>query len=168
MTGLRGSGKSKLGKMIAAKIGWKFVDLDKEIEKQEGRSITEIVEKRGWEYFRAAETKAISSLEDLENTIIATGGGAIIDPDNEKELKKNGKIVYFYVKPEICAERIMESKNRPPLTNKESLEEEMKQLYQERNFRYCKSAFMVFERTEDLEIDRDELIDRLSLTKTKA
>ena len=161
LTGLRGSGKSRVGKIISEKLNWNFIDLDEEIEKHEKMLIKNIVELRGWEYFRAIEAEVAKEISKLDKTVISTGGGTIIDPENEKALKKNGKIIYLYVKPEICAKRILNSKKRPPLTNKESVEEEIKHLYKERNGRYCESANLIFERTEDKEKDAENLIKKL-------
>jgi shikimate kinase len=162
LTGLRGSGKSKIGAMLALKLGMNFVDIDEEITKEEKKKIPEIINSRGWEYFRAIESKIAQKVAKLKNTVISTGGGTILDHENEKALKKNGKIIYLYVKPEIAAARILNSKNRPPLTNKESVDEEMKQLYKERNGRYCESASIIFERSENAEKDCQEIIARLS------
>lgn len=161
LTGLRGSGKTEIGKILAAKLSWDFLDMDEEIEKSEKAKITKIVELRGWEYFRAVENKIAKKVAKLKNTVIATGGGTIIDHNNEKALKKNGKIVYLYVKPAICAARILQNPNRPPLTNKETVEEEIKQLYKERNGRYCESANLIFERTNNLERDTEKILKKL-------
>ncbi len=161
LTGLRGSGKTKIGTMLALKLKMNFIDIDEEIEKEENASIPDIVSVRGWEYFRAVESKVTQEIAKLKNTVISTGGGTILDRENEKALKKNGKIIYLYVKPEIAAKRILNSKNRPPLTNKESVEEEMKHLYKERNGRYCESANLIFERSENAEKDCKEIIKKL-------
>ena len=101
LTGLRGSGKSTIGKLIAEKLKWKFIDLDIEIEKSANSKIKEIVETQGWEYFRTLESNMVKKISKRDKLVIATGGGTIIDPSNEKLLKKNGKIIYLYVKPEI-------------------------------------------------------------------
>ncbi|MCX6735065.1 MAG: shikimate kinase [Candidatus Peregrinibacteria bacterium] len=158
LTGLRGSGKSKIGSILALKLEMNFVDIDEEIVKEEKKKIPEIIDSRGWEYFRALESKVAQKIAELKNTVISTGGGTILDQENEKEFKKNGKIIYLYVKPEIAASRILKDKNRPPLTNKESVEEEMKQIYKERNGRYCESASIIFERSENIEKDCEEII----------
>ncbi len=162
LTGLRGSGKTQLGKILAKKLGWKFVDLDKKIEKAEKMKIAKIVELKGWEYFRAKESEIVKNVAALDKTVIATGGGTIIDKDNKKELKKNGKVIYLYRKPKDCIKYIENDPNKPPLTNQESLEEEMNQIYKERNNCYCKSANLIFHRTENLDKDADELIQKLS------
>ena len=162
LTGLRGSGKSKIGSILALKLKMNFVDIDEEIVREEKKKIPEIIDSRGWEYFRALESKVAKKIAKLKNTVISTGGGTILDQENEKTFKKNGKIIYLYVKPEIAAARILKDKNRPPLTNKESVEEEMKQIYKERNSRYCESASIVFERSENVEKDCEEIIALLS------
>ncbi|MFH1284083.1 MAG: 3-phosphoshikimate 1-carboxyvinyltransferase [Candidatus Peregrinibacteria bacterium] len=161
LTGLRGSGKTKLGMLLAKKLEWDFIDTDKEIEKSEGKSIAKIVELHGWEYFRTKEKEIVKEVADLDKTIIATGGGTILDRDNEKILKKNGKIIYLYVTPDVCAQRIKNSTSRPPLTNKTSVKEEIEQLYKERNGRYCQSSSLIFHRTENLEKDVENLISQL-------
>lgn len=118
LTGLRGSGKTNLGKLIAKELEWDFVDLDNQIEKKELKTIPQIVKEKGWKYFRIVEKEVVKDAAKLDKTVIATGGGAIIDKDNEKELKKNGKVIYLHIKPEVSAKRIINSKGRPPLTNK--------------------------------------------------
>lgn len=162
LTGLRGSGKTEIGKLLAEKLKLDFIDLDEKIEKEEKMSIKEIITLRGWEYFRAKESAITKKIAKLNKTVIATGGGTIIDPENEKALKKNGKIIYLYVKPEVCAKRILNDLNRPPLTNKESVEEEIKELYRQRNGRYCQSANIIFERTKHLERDAQTIIEKLA------
>lgn len=161
LTGLRGSGKTKIGELLAKKIKWDFIDLDREIESEENLTIAEIVNLKGWEYFRAKESEIIKKFANTDKKVISTGGGAIIDRDNEKELKKNGKIIYLYRKPEDCCKYIMNSHSRPPLTNLESIEEEMNYIYKQRNGRYCESANIIFNRTDDLEKDVEGLIKNL-------
>lgn len=165
LTGLRGSGKTGLGKILAKSLKWKFVDIDKIIEKEEKKKIAKIVDLKGWEYFRAKESKVAAQVATLDNTVIATGGGTIIDKENEIELKKNGKIVYLYRKPQDSIKFIENDPNRPPLTNYESVKEEVEELYKERNDRYIKSSNIIFHRTEDLNKDAKELIEKLGLLK---
>ncbi len=161
LTGLRGSGKTKIGKVLSKKLIWDFIDLDREIEKEENMQIKDIVALRGWEYFRAKECEIAKKVAKLDKTVIATGGGTIIDPENEKALKKNGKIIYLYRKPEDCIKYIHADPNRPRLTNQETLEEEMKHLYKERNGRYVESSHIIFHRTKSVEKDSEELIEKI-------
>ncbi len=162
LTGLRGSGKSTIGKLIAEKLKWKFIDLDIEIEKSAKMKIKEIVETHDWKHFRQLENKMVKKISKRDKLVVATGGGTIIDPGNEKLLKKNGKIIYLYVKSEICAERILNDPNRPPLTDKKNTLEEIKHLYKERNKLYTKGANLTFKRSTDVEKDTVELINKLS------
>lgn len=161
LTGLRGSGKTELGKILAKNLKWKFVDIDKVIEQEEKKKIAKIVDLKGWEYFRAKESKVTAQVSTLDNTVIATGGGTIIDKDNELELKKNAKIVYLYRKPQDSIKYIENDTNRPPLTSYESIKEEVEHLYKERNDRYIKSSNLIFHRTDDLKEDAKELITKL-------
>lgn len=162
LTGLRGSGKSKIGKILSEKLGMNFVDLDEEIEKSAGKTIKEIVAEGGWPDFRLLEKSATKKIAKLRSTVIATGGGCIIDPENEKNLKSNGIIVYLDADPLDCAAHIANSTKRPPLTNKKSLEEEMLHLHQERNTRYKESANIVFKRSDDIARDAEKLQKLLS------
>lgn len=161
LTGLRGSGKTKLGALLAKKLKWPFIDLDVAIEKQEKMKIAKIVELHGWEYFRKKENEVTKKVSEADNTIIATGGGTVLDRENEKALKANGKIIYLYRKPEDCIKYIENDPNRPPLTANKTLAEEMDELYKERNGCYCKSAIIIFHRTEDLKEDVDNLIEQI-------
>ncbi|MEK7673028.1 MAG: 3-phosphoshikimate 1-carboxyvinyltransferase [Patescibacteria group bacterium] len=159
LTGLRGSGKSKIGKLLAEKLNKKYIDTDKEIEKLTKSTIPQIVKKHGWPYFRAKESQVTKKLAKVKNTIISTGGGLIIDPTNAKILQKTGKIIYLHVKPEICTKRILESKKRPPLTNKKSILQEMQHLYKERDLTYRKTANIIFDRSQSLERDIKKLLN---------
>ena len=167
LTGLRGSGKSKIGKMLAQKLKMKFVDIDEEIVNEENTSIPDIVAIRGWKYFRTVENKVTQKVAKLKDTVISTGGGTIIDHGNEKALKQNGRIIYLNVKPEIAAKRILKSKKRPPLTNKGSVEEEIRDLYKTRHDRYSESANIIFNRSENLEKDCAQIIERLNVEKER-
>ncbi|MFC1615635.1 shikimate kinase [Patescibacteria group bacterium] len=161
LTGLRGSGKSSIGKILSKKSGWDFIDIDEEVEKAEGKKIKDIIEEKGWDHFRHREKEITQKLADNDNKIIATGGGTIIDSENAKALKRNSKIIYLYRKPEDCIRHILDDPNRPPLTNKESLTEEMNQLYVERNGHYCQNSFKIYQRSEDLVADAETIFKDL-------
>jgi len=157
LNGLRGSGKTKIGKLLSAKLEWKFVDLDKEIEESEKMTIKEIYEKHGWQYFRKKEKDAVKKLEDLEYTVISLGGGTIMDLDNQKILKELGTIIYLDRSPEECLKYI-EGDSRPPLTENKDQLSELKEIYNERKDTYKKTADYIIKRTDDLEKDVDRII----------
>ena len=144
LTGMRGSGKTTIGKELAALMNRKFIDLDEEIEKHVGMPISKIVEKHGWNHFRKLEKEVNKKVAQLRNLVIATGGGTIIDIENEKILRKNGFIVFLKCPVKILAERIKNSETRPSLTDKPVLEE-LEEVWQERKQRYEESADLVFD-----------------------
>ena len=146
LTGMRGSGKTYLGKKIAKILGRKFVDLDSEIEKAEGMSVAEIVKRKGWDYFRKAESKICSRFANTKNLVIATGGGVILNPDNMKALKKNGVNVFIFADPQVLIQRIWKSDNRPALKTDDPISE-LPTIWNERRGLYLKYADFVWDNT---------------------
>ncbi len=113
LTGFMTSGKSTLGKILANVLGWNFFDMDKEVEKDEDSTVTEIFELKGEKYFRTIENTKLRELSKFDNVIIALGGGTLINDDNVKFIKKNGKLIYLRVTPEIIYTRIKKKTDRP-------------------------------------------------------
>jgi len=114
LIGFKSTGKTTLGKIIAEKFKRKFIDIDDEIAKiylqKYGEKITarQIYLKLGDAGYRALEKEVIFSLGDLDNTIIATGGGSVCDPENAKVLGYNGNFIYLDTPKEIIQKRIAE------------------------------------------------------------
>lgn len=115
LTGFMGSGKSTIGPILANTLGWNFFDLDTEIEKKEGNSISRIFEEKGEDYFRRLESEMLSELSSKENSIIALGGGAITFEANLEVLKKTGKTIYLRISPESAYYRLRHKRDRPVL-----------------------------------------------------
>jgi shikimate kinase len=110
LIGLPGSGKSTIGKSLALELSLPFVDLDQEIEKQEGRTIKQIFKQLHEGYFRQLESKALKSYcQSLDSFVLATGGGAPCFFDNMEQINKAGKSVFLDVPPKEIARRIMNS-----------------------------------------------------------
>ncbi len=109
LTGMPGSGKSTVGKILAERLGREFLDIDAEIVKAAGTSIPEIFENHGEAYFRQLETDVIKKLASVGGAVIATGGGAVLKPENIKALKQNGHI-YFIDRP---LESLLPTDDRP-------------------------------------------------------
>ena len=82
LLGFMGSGKSTLGKRLAKKMSWEFLDMDKVLEEQEGMTVTQIFQEKGEAYFREAETQFLQGLDPSMNRIVATGGGAPCHTNN--------------------------------------------------------------------------------------
>ncbi len=124
LIGYRASGKTTVGKTLAKALSRKFIDSDKQIIKQNNMDIADIVKKYGWDFFRQQEKTFINSINPSDKLIIALGGGAIIDSDNIKTVKKNGTIIFLKTSPDIIKKRLKNDKktsqNRPPLSNANS------------------------------------------------
>lgn len=146
LTGMRCSGKNHLGHRIARLLGRPFVDLDAEIEKDQGMLTSEIVRKHGWDYFRKVEQKICSSFQNTQKLIIATGGGVILNPKNMQALKKNGLIVFVFADPRALAERLKKKSNRPALKGKDPLQE-LEEVWHERRPLYLRYADVVWDNT---------------------
>lgn len=110
-----GTGKSEVGRILAEKLSYSFVDSDAEIEKEQKISITEIFQNYGEARFRDIEADIIEQLSDMENMVISTGGGVVLRDSNMKNLRKNGIIVCLTASAETILQRTSQSNNRPLL-----------------------------------------------------
>ena len=116
LIGMRGGGKSTVAKHLSEKLGKRLADLDAMIEKQEGMSIPEIVEKYGWEYFRDRESEIVRKITRLKDTVISTGGGVINRPENIAALKQRGVLIFLSTPAKVLARRLDMDQGRPRLT----------------------------------------------------
>ena len=137
-----GVGKSTVGKKLAKKLKLKFIDIDKIIEKKEKRTIKEIFEDKGEDYFRKIEKKI--SLEELKksNSVIALGGGAFMDSSIRKEAENLSISFWLDLSLESLLIRLKNVKKRP-LLNQDHLEESVNKIYSERKKIYNKSDFKI-------------------------
>ena len=110
-----GTGKTTIAKRLAGKAGMKYISTDELIEKKEGMAISEIFAKKGEPYFRAVERAVVLSASSEDNVIIDAGGGAVVDPDNVSNMKKNGILVSLWAEPEVIYERTKQFNHRPLL-----------------------------------------------------
>jgi shikimate kinase len=138
LVGLRGSGKSTIGKMASGRLGLRFVDTDGLVEAQEGMAVREIFAERGEEFFRDAEARAIRSLKGSRDCIICAGGGAPCRGENRRILSGLGVVVWLCVSEKTVLERIRRSV-RPALTAL-PLEDEVAFLMGERKDIYAAMA----------------------------
>ncbi len=139
LCGFMGCGKSHIGRMLAKRLGCQFVDLDSYIEEQEGMAVSEIFAKRGEAYFRETESRCIREMP--ENCVVATGGGAIINPLTAEAAAKSGKIVFLDADFELCYSRIQGDTRRPLVMN--NTKEQLRELYGKRRAVYRKNAVFV-------------------------
>ncbi|MBK7630639.1 MAG: shikimate kinase [Ignavibacteriales bacterium] len=115
LTGFMASGKSTIGPILANTLGWNFFDLDKLVEKKTGKSIKKIFENEGEEYFRNLETEILRKTTELENYIIALGGGTIASDINLKIIKSSGYLIYLESSLEETYKRLRFKRDRPAL-----------------------------------------------------
>ncbi|MFH1546553.1 MAG: shikimate kinase [Patescibacteria group bacterium] len=139
LIGMRGSGKSAIGCVLAKFLDFEFMDVDRELEKNEGMKIPEIVGKHGWQHFRDLETKYVKKAAVKNQAVISTGGGVILRKENVENLKKNGVIVFIHAPLDHLARRVSRNKNRPSLTGK-SPHEELEKVWQQREKIYREAA----------------------------
>jgi shikimate kinase len=117
LIGPMGSGKSAVGRQLARMLKMPFHDSDVEIEKRTGVDIPFIFEREGEAGFRQREREAIAALTALEPIVLATGGGAVIDPDNRRLLAEHGCVIYLEASLPQQLNRVGTGRNRPMLHN---------------------------------------------------
>ncbi len=125
LVGMPASGKTTIGKLVADKLGMSFADSDEEIVSMTGKLIPDIFAESGEAEFRRIESEAIKKLSAQKNTVIATGGGAILDPENVRLLRENGRI-YFLDRP---LEKIIPTDDRPTASSREALKKRYEERY---------------------------------------
>ena len=122
LIGYRCSGKTSVGKKLAQKLGRPFVDTDERLMEKHGRSVSSLVKDEGWEGFRRLERDVILDVCAEDSSVIASGGGAILDPENVAAMRKNGRVVWLKVSPQTVRQRMARDENtdelRPALTSK--------------------------------------------------
>lgn len=162
LIGYRGTGKSTVGKVIAARLGCELLSTDAEIVKSAGQTIPQIVEQHGWEYFRDLETKMCQGLTGKDGLVLDTGGGAILRPQNVDMLKRTGKLFWLTASVETIAKRIGSDTQRPSLTGTKSFIDEIQDVLRERAPKYQAAADHVIE-TEGKSVSQvaDEILARL-------
>ena len=137
LVGLMGSGKTTVGRALARRLGLTFVDSDHEIEARTGANIPWIFEIEGEASFRRREADMIRELTGRQGIVLATGGGAILDPKNREYLKTRGTVIYLRASINSILHRTSADKNRPllqtpdPRKKLEELSRQREPLYRE-------------------------------------
>ena len=117
LVGPMGAGKSAVGRQLARLLHFDFVDSDDEIERRTGVDIAFIFEKEGEEGFRTRETRVIDELSQRQGIVLATGGGAVINPENRNRLGARGYVIYLHTTVQQQLQRTSRGRNRPLLDN---------------------------------------------------
>jgi shikimate kinase len=158
LIGFMGCGKTTAGKKLAALLGWKFVDLDREIEEFAGMKIPEIFRIKGEEWFRKTESELLRNVRNDSDAIISTGGGSPCYADNMDYMIHSGLTIYIKMTPGQLKSRLSDSKDDRPLLknlNEDELIGFIKQKLEEREYFYGKAQLI----TQGIDLDVVSLKD---------
>ena len=156
LTGMMGVGKSTVGKNLAQKLSYNFVDIDRTIESREGSTINLIFKNKSESYFRKLENEI--SLEKLKkkNTVISLGGGAFLNKSIRREIKNTSVSFWLDVDVSELIKRLKKTKKRPLLYNK-NLNVTVNKIYLERKKTYSEADY----RIKCNFLDPDEIVDKI-------
>jgi len=160
LCGFMGTGKSSVGKRLAALIDYTFLDLDTEIEAEAGMSIPEIFSSQGEPAFRALESSMIERVACRTNCVIAAGGGAVVNPKNLQNLRRCGIIVTLTANVQTILSRVGTGDDRPML-RQGNRQERIRELMEKRKDAYAQAD--IIQDTTALNIDAvaHNLVERL-------
>ena len=142
LVGMMGAGKTTIGKALASSLDKEFVDSDHEIQERTGVKIQVIFEIEGEAGFRKRESEALLELSQKRNIILATGGGAILNPENRQLLKRSGIVIYLRASVNDLYRRTRHDKNRP-LLQTQNLYARLNELYVQRDALYRETAHVI-------------------------
>jgi shikimate kinase len=156
LVGMMGAGKSSVGRRVALRLGIPFVDADTEIEKAAGMSINDIFAIRGEGEFRAGEARVILRLLEGGPQVLATGGGAFINPDTRAAIAAKGISIWLKAEPDVLMKRIKRRQDRPLLHTADPAAT-LRKLLDEREPVYALADLTVQSR----EVTHDRIVDEI-------
>ncbi len=140
--GFMGVGKTTVGRLLAPRLGYRFVDSDAEAERETGMKVADIFAGRGEAAFRDLERRVVKRLGEGDSQVIAIGGGAVLDPRNVEALRRGGKMILLTASPEEIGLRTRGDSTRPLLAGDDKLAR-IRSLLAERRERHLAAADMV-------------------------
>ena len=156
LTGFMATGKSSVGRRLADRLGYDFLDLDTLIAAEAGMPIAQVFATQGEAAFRAMEARMVERVAGRKGCIVATGGGTIVDQRNLEALKRSGVVIALTANPEIIQSRIGGGEDRPMLRGG-GMRERVRRLLDERAAAYARADLTVD--TSDRTVD--EVVDHL-------
>jgi len=115
LIGMMGSGKTTVGRLVAARLGWPHLDSDAEVEEATGKTVPEIFAEQGEPAFRAVETEALVHALEFEPAVISVAGGAVLAPGNRPLIRNGGTVVWLRADVDTLADRVGDGSGRPLL-----------------------------------------------------
>ncbi len=152
LVGPMGAGKSTVGRLLAERLGFEFYDSDHEIEARTGATIPMIFDIEGEQGFRKREAQVIDELTQLPRIVLATGGGAVLRPENRKHLRSRGFVIYLQSDVDNLFNRVRHDTRRPLLQN-EDPKGTLAAILREREPLYLEVADLVV-RTEEVPVNQ--------------
>ena len=122
LIGFMGTGKTTVGSLLAQLLGFEFIDTDKIIEQRQNRRISDIFSQQGEAHFRQLEANLCTELENSQSTVIATGGGLPVNPDNLDSLRRHCLVACLWATPETIYARVRSQHHRPLLNDPDPLQ----------------------------------------------
>lgn len=116
LVGMMGAGKTTVGRLLAERLGWRYIDSDAQVEAATGRGVAQIFAEEGEAAFRAEESRALAAAVDSEDpAVVSVAGGAVLDPGNRELLRAAGAVVWLRARPDTLARRVGTGRGRPLL-----------------------------------------------------
>ena len=161
LIGFMGTGKSTIANSLHTLFDMDVVEMDQLIAEREGRSIPEIFEVHGEEYFRDLETNLLIEMQERKNVVISCGGGTPLRERNVKEMRKNGCVVLLTASPESILERVKNSHDRPLIENNKNVAF-LSEMMEKRREKYEAAADIIIQTDGKTKLEIcEELIDKM-------
>jgi shikimate kinase len=169
LTGFMGCGKSTIGPILANTIGYDFVDVDRQIEQAEGRSINEIFTEKGEEHFRDLERKVLLKVCTHPRTVVSLGGGTMTVAENLEVVLATGLVIYLKITPDQLFHRLRHRSDRPLLRSADGnqlgddeLRTKIQLLYEAREPLYARADVIIATDGTKLGLTIDSIVKRIS------
>jgi len=168
LTGFMGSGKSTIGPILANTLGYHFVDIDRQIETEKGKSVTSIFKEDGEEAFRAVERTVLLRISETDRIVVSLGGGTVALEENFRLVRSSGVIVYLQLSVEEAVRRMKHKTDRPMLRDGEGntlpekvLEQRIRELLAAREGYYKRADIIIPTEGHNVGKTVDEIVKKL-------